>query len=422
MHVLRASWRFALGGPALLALLVLGCDPGQIPVTQLALYPECPGHPFEIRYFQITAADDTVAGDTLQSLPNAGAISGIPEYHDCQQLGRHNDRDYGTLAGIFAYEALGTLYAVGGGDPASPRAAAEIVAFEDKYEPLSIELGFNCLYLWQEGADWTARIFSAGGAPSLCSRTLKEWPSTAGHALEVQADRVPGMLDEDYPPVARWEWNPEQGEQFLGIRCGASWCSVRRPGASDRRLPERNKELMPTAPGLTALTAGRWERARLVRGWYDEQRLALEASPGKLVMSEIVGTVLPHPELGSREDAADYAGDWLEVARVVLDQAPGVEQYQSKLGLRVGTNVIEMQQFSTLPPEFGLTTCEPDDDGLFWVARVSSDGARSMRCVERIIHPESARTHAAPGTARWRWDPDDEKTWITCPKGCCTVN
>ena len=27
-----------------------------------------------------------------------------------------------------------------------------------------------------------------------------------------------------------------------------------------------------------------------------------------------------------------------------------------------------------------------------------------------------------PGTARWKWDEDDEKLWVRCPQGCCTVN
>lgn len=425
MRVMRGTWHLALGGPALLALLVAACaQDQQVPETRLALYPECPGHPFKIKYYQITVTEDTVATDSLAALPNAGAISGIPEYHDCQKLGMGIPARYWTLAGIFAYEALGTLY-TGGGAPSTLRAAAEIVAFEGSYRPLSIELGFNCLYLWQESGAWSARIFSAGGDPSLCAQEMGKWTAAAGHDLQVQAEAVPDMRDEDYPPVARWEWDPSAGEQFIGIRCGANWCSVRRPDGGPGRFPERGPAaLPPPATGLTGLPPARWDRARLVRGWYDEQRLALPtASPGQLMISEIVGTILPHPELGARKDAADYAGNWKEVARVIIDPATGVEHYQTKLGLQPGLNVIEMQQVSALPDDPALAECKQDDDGLFWLARVSLEGRQpSLRCVERIIHPESPTRGAAPGTARWRWDPNDEKTWVTCPKGCCTIN
>lgn len=108
---------------------------------------------------------------------------------------------------------------------------------------------------------------------------------------------------------------------------------------------------------------------------------------------------------------------------MVIDPATGVEHSQTKLGFRPGLNVIGMQQVSAPPTDPALAECTQDREGIFWLARVSVEGRQpSVRCVERILHPESPTRGAAPGTARWRWDPNDEKTQVTCPKGCCTIN
>jgi hypothetical protein len=390
--------------------------------TRVALHPECPGHDFYIIYYTLgPGGDDTLSADTLNQLPNAGAISKVPEYHDCQMLAEGSSPKYVSLAGIFAYEALGTAYADPAQLPDQVRAAAEIVNFDRYYRALGLEVGFNCLYLWQTGQAWHARLFSAGGTPELCTRTLGDWNASDGHPLSVVRSREEGLENPDYPPVARWDWDPQGKYNFASIRCGDAWCEVRpqsalAPGSMGKRPPH----IVTPEPKVPPRTP-RWNRVALVRGWYDEQRLALP-SGGGLVFSEVVGAIVPHPDLGTRTLASEYDGAWLEVARIQLDAAAGADVYRTKMGLEVGTNIIEMQRFPALPTAL-ITGCNADQEGNFWVASIRQEGGRTThRCVTRRIHSDLPEPLAMPGTARWRWDPDDEKTWVQCPQGCCTIN
>ncbi|MGH7585454.1 MAG: hypothetical protein ACREMH_04335 [Gemmatimonadales bacterium] len=429
----RGAWS-VLGVLLLVAVAAVVVSPGlrewirsvlwPVEETRVALHPECPGHPFRIIHYEIgVAADDTLSADTLDQLPNAGVISKVPEYHDCQKLAEGSTPKYVSLVGVFAYEALGSAYANPAQPPANLRAAAEIVNFDHYYRPLGLEVGFSCLYLWPEGQSWHARLFPAGGTPDLCTRVLGDWNPADGHPLRVERSREERLENADYPPVARWDWDPQGNHNFVSIRCGDAWCEVRPQVplvAALGNLDKRPPDVVVPDPKVPPRTP-RWNRVATVRGWYDEQRLAVPSGSG-LQFSEIVAAIVPHPDLGTRTLASEYDGAWLEVARIELDAAPGTDVYRTKLGLEVGTNIVEMQRFAALPTDL-VTGCKADLEGNFWVASIRQDGGRAAhRCVERVIHTDMPESLAMPGTARWRWDPNDEKTWVQCPQGCCTIH
>jgi hypothetical protein len=144
----------------------------------------CPDHT-PIRF--VLANDSAV---TLDALSVSGKITLIPEFHDCQRLIDDTGLKYGPLVGVYVsflnaqIPALPPIPVVrrpslSGGRPTQARvptgastitaattaiAAAELVAFDGDYDTLGIKLGFNCLYLLNDGSATrvTARMVRVG--------------------------------------------------------------------------------------------------------------------------------------------------------------------------------------------------------------------------------------------------------------------
>ena len=402
--------------------------------------------------FTILIRDDSNAViDTITAgdIPLVGNIGNIPEYHDCQRFilpPAKGDQEllperYGPLVAVWAGHALDSFPLaprVVPGTPLNAVAVAVVHDFDtDGYPALGIRPGFNCLYLAQDAAargGWSAKMVPIGPDFTKCDGS-KAFDTLVGQRLDVFATAPTDFRPEDLPPVARWGWQEDTEKQYLSLRCGNQWCDL-----SDGSFRPSNSSTMasltatdfrsivdaPTSPGAGLNpTSAEFKRVMMLRGWNDEQRLALrDPVTNKLVPSDITGIAFPHPGLDrlSKLSLASAPGPvtpgmWVPSAYIYLSA-----DYPGKLHLSKGWNRIWLCQGSSI--ECGVTgtipTC-PSGSATSW-AKVISDaagGEPEFHCVDQMHHSPDIPA----GTVRWRWSEFDEQQWVRCPTtGCCTVN
>src|SRR5207245_9510779 len=97
--------------------------------------------------------------------------------------------------------------------------------------------------------------------------------------------------DAAYPPVARWDWDPAHHEQYIGIKCGVAWCEV----GSQQFAPAPALTAGPSFDPVTGFTATTGsDHVYTIKGWYDEQQLAVPAGDG-LAPGACHGVLMPKP-------------------------------------------------------------------------------------------------------------------------------
>ena len=354
---------------------------------------------------------------TLTSMPLAGPISSVPEYHDCQPLVSGAAGDYGPLVAIYAAYHLDSIYK-------SPRfqntqeltPVAELYSYDGDYPRLGIRQGFNCLEVRRKNGRWTASMRATGQTQPDCTKVN---PSDISTVLTVSDEPMPKAVDADYPPVARWDWDagdgvdPTTAHQYIGIKCGTSWCSVgaEHPRPTPPTAGEPEFGPMPNRPAPTQLKR---DRVSQIKGWYDEQYLADIGPAGKPHRGPILAQVYPHPQNDEVNNTADFGAVWRPSAVVVLP----VGTHYDKLHLGPGRNTIYLCQGSGCGGVPTTKHCPASEDGLTWYARINPAAGRvEHTCVTRRSHTNIE----IPATTRWRWVNSDEKVWIRCASGCCTV-
>ena len=405
--------------------------------------PECPRH----KTIFVDSAGVWVPRET--EIAGSGLISAVPEYHDCQRLKLPDQPKYGPLVAIFArinlidlsdppgfipptpvvgvpYHmvqpvsglvtsvALPTISIVPAPPPpsagvtankdGSEESVATILNYDEPYQPLRLPHAFSCLYVHHNGSVWMAELAKVD-ADTDCLKPMDTWPRR--DTLNVRP-----TYDPNPPPVARWDWDQEAKEHFIGIRCGTSWCEVWNP---DR----------PTLTSSPPQGMG--------KGWYDEQYLAEKATtaghPDGLTPGAAIGDVLPMGDLTAYEagDGAAFASTWIQVARVTLSEKSA--KYENKYhyikhdpNASTGFVVVSLCKGTAsdchLSLWYQLTVNRCDNDKDPWYARIDSPKGTKYRCVIRR-KPEDPNTPLAPGIVRWRWRIKDEGMWIRCPGGCC---
>ena len=403
-------------GGAVVALWLLGMTVGcgrQIPGLA-----DCPQG-------QISIMRDN---DTIRDIPVASEIDEIPEYHDCQRF-RDGGGRYGPLVAIWAATELDRHFMSApttGGTDGIP--VAEI--FNDgqgAYDDLRLKEGFSCLYLRRGPGvtDWQAKMVPLGQSPGPC-REAKEFDALGGHELYVHPRPVPeGLTAADIPAVARWDFDSVNMRQYIGLRCGGQWCEIgnrsmtssvdytMNPASGNEREREVSAKIgeFPSAlPNIELLR----QRVVEVKGWYDEQRLAL-GSGATLTTTEVWGTAFPAPGLGDVTDA-DFAAGWVLSAYVHM-----TAQYNGKVPFAQGVSTVSLCK-GTVCGVTGLTcatTGPPVDPEQQWWAKIEApDGTPMFRCINRMLHDGVIPAAAV----RWRWTEFDETLWVRCTAGCCTVN
>ncbi|HSE65483.1 MAG TPA: hypothetical protein VLB12_00760 [Gemmatimonadales bacterium] len=444
-------WGGLTSGVLLLFLAGVGCPR---PEEDLGAAYDCPDHDVKLPPIN--------TGDTAWSqVPLAGVITPIAEFHDCQRLISLSDSTkYGPLVGIWVSEVLdrlpdslarlrslikekeqrrsivgniqgpipNPLQAIGTGLP-----FAEILAWPEPkgippgYRPLGIERGWNCLYLFNAmPSGLTARMVPVTD-PNTCTKPVLADTLTSGKPLNV-AMVSSSLAVGSYPPVGRWEWDGRT--HYIGMGCHTAWCEV-----TDRSGTDFHSSKHYSLPAAVAADLQR--RVFEVKGWYDEQRLAVFPNSGEISPASFRGTVVPDPGLDAIPSVAAFKAVWVPVAQIALDRKS--EDYRKKLNLHpgklpLGSPPESMTQVylcandsNTCFPEGGAPTCDfRDSDGKWWAKIVAPDGHVEYRCGRRVDHSGltdvSGNPIHIPGAARWKWSNHDEQLWVRCGEGCCAVH
>lgn len=376
--------------------------------------------------------DCNLPGDRKE-IAGLGAIVDVPEYNDCQKLATGDPAEYGPKVGIYVSAGLDTLFRTdmsrsASGSPTSGNVFVALIHnFGKDYvtQSLTIKSGYSCLRLRPGPGVYQATIEDVGAAVPNC---LKPPTVTPRGISMVRALHVGPAHFEDYPPVARWEWDPAQLHHYVGIKCGPAWCEVGGRGEPDVGVGEAppNEAIpgLPSSPGMAG-------RTHLVKGWYDEQALAIPGT-SKPLEPRVRARIYPHQQLEAV--TFDLFGKgWVPAAYVYLPEASA--PYHDALHLSQGLNTIYLcQARSTLQDHcagaaagtFGK--CAPSDadtngePATIWYARIMPTGTTDANAAGYICVTKQQHVGVdIRATTRWRWADDDEKIWIRCTNGCCTV-
>jgi hypothetical protein len=280
------------------------------------------------------------------------------------------------------------------------------------YDILGIGPHYNCLYFTLGIRDvyegWMLQTGERKDCPDV-TRSQLQAAVTQNRAkfLFVRADPSGGSNPDDYPPVARWDWDDGHKHQYIGIKCGAAWCEVGQPGFG------------PSAHYGSGVT-GRERRLFVIKGWYDEQQLAVVEKDGiHMHLSPAKGVVVPFPELDGytheQLSAAGASGTYLRGWRVYLSAN---ERAYQKYGFKAA--------WPPIPDgPANIVSIAQTPDGK-WKARIEApDGSVKEMSIANHDHTPllaSGQTFLIPGTARWRWIAKDETTWGKCAYGCCSLD
>jgi hypothetical protein len=411
------------------------------------------------------------AADSI--VPVAAVTTNIPEFHDCQRLLSERIPElYGPLAGVWVSYRLDSLLdslprrnlgsikpATSGGTiagvqppgvrpwtiiPGKPRTAlmvAQIYLWDGDYPVLGLKRGWNCLYFLP---DTTLSGLSALMVSTLVASACPDFASlnsirptekfTGVTPLYVATTGPTGLRRGAFPPVGRWDWDAKLRHQYIGVGCKRAWCEVTgdKAYASSRAYP---------------LTSGtepeRRRRVFEVKGWYDEQRLALHNTNMGDSPAAFHGVAIPDTTLDAIDDTSGFEGKWISAAwaTVGLPREVVDPKYETTFNFRPG-DLADPTRPKRLSHVFmcqgRVEQCFPKDSGATppanckdhpgWWARIDSpdipgrtNAATTYACVGRVDHREVHAPHI-PGTARWFWLKNDEKLWMRCAEGCCTLN
>ena len=382
-----------------LTLVVVSCKPTSPPPGTAGARPECPAEVI------LVPSDSGLYSTTV--IAASGPISLVPEFHDCQRFTDSARTGYGSMVAIFARNALETIPDPVPGAPSttshillagSEQASATILNYDLPYQPLRIEKGISCLYLYSLNAVWQARI-----VPVKSDQACLQPMDPAGPGADLRVDVLAGAPGIDIPPVARWDWDVAVGQHYIGIRCGTRWCEVYNP----------------SQPSLKSSASYQGSRLVAAKGWYDEQYLAVPQGPD-LVPGAALGTIFPVGDLAGAVEA-NFDKIWRQVALVSLSSASA--EYKAKFNFVVGPaphgqsaiSLCRGDVQSCLPAAATVNECDNQSDP--WWAKIVSGAETRYRCVIRRQHPGVS----IPGAARWRWKVEDEGGWVRCPNGCCEI-
>ena len=315
---------------------------------------------------------------------------------------------------------------------------AEIYTYGSGYGPLGIGPNFSCLYLYfADNGNLVAKMVNMPLGPDLKACFEAVDPRTAG-GTPLGVIRTSGLPDAAYPAVARWDWDPVNEQHYIGLKCGSGWCEVGRGAADGQPM-----SLSPVYKSASAAAPTPQEVG--VKGWYDEQFLAVAGPGGTLVPSGLRATVIPHQKLKTHTPN-EFRGSWAQVAYIALDTAPGsataAKHYKDKFNFDPAPVRATLDHMNSLSLCYGTRSdcqvpappaglgCGPDTKPPFiwrikrWWARIdAANGGNPMyQCVTRRDHEAAviALNIDMPPTTRWRWLGRDDTTWDFCPAvGCC---
>jgi hypothetical protein len=286
------------------------------------------------------------------------------------------------------------------------------------YKPLNIKPGFNCVYYTLSTANQYEAWMFHTHPDTECKVKTRAQLLAGGFPLQVKSEANFGNDSLTYPPAARWDWDPNGRNQYMGFRCGAAWCDVGRPGFSvsarhDAGFSASEKKLFG------------------IPGWYDEQRLAIwknnASGNPEIVLGDIKGVIVPYPHLHTltlnsftAAMSADVTGrgGWIDTWRVYLEADD--MRYKQRFGFTAAWPVAPSRRAN-------IISLRMKADGQFEARITPADGGKpKIKTVTRVDHAAIIGQFAIPGTVRWRWLANalggDETNWGKCDYGCCRID
>ena len=325
----------------------------------------------------------------------------IPEYHD-EQAFPTGPASYGPVVVFYASPYLGTFrfdwQIAEHGERGILAAVLDVKTntgpLPDPYTKLGLEPGLNCLWLALDNTEWKAYV-SQTPPKTACD------PNPANRK-QLAVTRSPNELvytKDDYPAVTRFteaaidpagNLGTTAGQPLLSVSCIGRWCEIgpqQTGGAADFHVGK-------------PIGAAASVREQRIKGWHDEQWLAIKNNSGDLVPG-FRATFVPEKKINEKNAAAFKPPAWVPVATVHLSADPPAGSKYAKLGLRKGKNQLHVQ-----------------GQGTTWTGYWLNAGTKSQEFkVDRVSHFDAA----VPGTARFRWQPDDDSMWAPCGQACCRV-
>lgn len=331
----------------------------------------------------------------------------VPEYHDEGRLPIGGDA-LGPYAGIFAsplmsgFTRRGQIYEHG-----RPGVLAAVVTVQrddrsaplpDAYRALNLDYGLNCVWLHLPAPTGDYVSYVSPGTAAGCDRT--KVPSNLA-PLPV-AVHSPGGPHGDYPAAARFDTD-RTGRLVLGFKCLNAWCEAgtvndRRRGpwttyARDEDAGSDGRPLQTREPEAGG------KRVRQVKGWHDEQYLAVRDRQGYWRRTNIRASLVPDTRVAAY-DKADFMNRWVRVATIEIHgDLPSDSKYY-RWGLRTGRNQLWMRY-----------------DGTSWAGQLRRRGEPAVPW--RIIEGHKHYDVPVPAITRFRWTNRDEGAWAPCGTSCC---
>ena len=327
----------------------------------------------------------------------------IPEYHDEQAFPVGTGK-YGPVASFYASPYLGSftetwqiaehgqrgILAAVIDVPERPEGAT----LEAPYDSLNIKGGLNCLWLALDAGKWRAYV-SQTPARVACNPAV----GTRKELAVVRSNSEAGYGKGDYPAVTRFTESAidaggnlgnQPGRPLLGVSCIDRWCEI-GPFKADGVTPDFFVS-DPAGPIGSP-------REHRIKGWHDQQWLAVKV--GTQLQPAFRATFIPARKINEKSADDFKAPAWITVATVVLSADPPAGSKYDKLGLKRGRNGLEVQA-----------------QGTDWKGRWRNGGTLTpVFKVDHVQHFDAA----VPGTARFRWQSNDDSMWAPCGQACCRV-
>jgi hypothetical protein len=315
-------------------------------------------------------------------------------YHDCQKAVSPDGQSYGAL--LLAAIDPDLFFVTDAVFEALPANRVVRVGSLSNMEGQPFQFGPNfqiavgtthCLYLGPSGSQrWNAMFVDCTQNPTDPATRVIDWNNawSSIHVERVTAASVPNTATLD------WDNRPGIQRQIMGIRCGSAWCTISGWGPPSLR-PIPNPTAAPN---------------RQVRGWHDQQVLALPDGPGRLRPGSAVATLMAEPGIEALREA-DFNTQQL-VARAHFTTTDPV--YLRKFNLDAS---------GTRENEIRIAR-----EGSNWFAYIrSASGQTAKFNVSREPDPTTPMPwlRDPPGSARWGWLPDDENVWVRCGGACCEI-
>ena len=441
----------------ILALVLYGTLLLPHPSKVQSHYGECP------HYWAGTDHGLGALGDTL---PIAGQQANVPEYNDCQRFIERN-LTYSAIQAVWVHERVAQFYNrvnaltppsggtptedlngqpavfLGAGDSSGAVTASGRIAVvglvwsTGKYTQLGLaDSGFTCVVMrWRKRNAAVSDSYSAlmvHVKDKFDCVNLRKLHLNMGYPLEVTA--LSPRTGDRTPQVARWDWDAESKDQYMGMWCPSGWCEFHNKGY--HTSPSHNSGV-----GSYAGVAGMAVREK---GFYDDQFLAAPASSGNAVEAgplgsagPIRGTIYPEPNIGSRS-LPQYDRKWLRVARVSLsdsskaylakylytkhpadpdDKHAFISLCFVKAASEVSRDTPDAQR--PCPGPVPARTCERDNhNNGFWYMQIDNPTQKKIRSY-CVVYRKAPKNVLIPSVVRWRWTKRDEIIWSPCPGGCC---